>query len=448
MSAPSPLYLLLTHPESWVQGTRVSDVVRPLEDGAWAFDPNETPEGHLPLLPAFMDAFRTSRLSRPDSPWFRRITVALIAAGAHPPDATSPVVPPHAQAWWKNVSRQGPAHVHDLSLAHRAAELTKEKGAQLKHLRDWCAKEGLDLRTPLAGAPLLAHLAASAYSSPLDWRQRLGHASDGWAEMGRAEGSSIQTNQNSAAQRVSDMVVLHDWLGLNNPLKEHDPQVVALWWLMAWPLVNGANTGNGDGGAIVARFFPVNLMPALRAGLDGLVAEPWPMFEPRLSALILAGLPSLLPSTPAEKVWGWAVECLKNIPGTPLGPVDPGAPGLSIKPSSLTYAAHLVERICKNWGWPGGEWNAAQRQPLDLAVPLWRMALGRGEASGFTPELARAWYAAALTDPTLAWPTQDEVRQWFGKNGPNEAAVQAVRRDAELHHALPEPASARRGPRM
>ena len=430
MSA-SPLYVLLSSPQGWVGHAQQATVVHALGNGAWPFDPNETPHGSPPLLEAVIRGFNASGSPLGDNHHarleaFKAVVMALLDAGAHL-DSGLPSISfsGHARGWFERISRSGPTHAKDLAKVEQGLDiLEKSAGPGLKNFRQWCVEEKMNLSTVLAGDTLLAHLAAGSCAMPLGLkRHQMGMAPQGWLLHGRNGEGAIWNNQASAHQRLADALVIHRWLEVSD---HTNARTKALWWLMAWPLSNPkfVNANAQKRQAFDEVFQAISGSGDLVDALEEVLATSGPVLKPQLAQLILAAAGDLPAATPPPRVWSLMHRALGQLPsprpelGLEFWWNVEGNPGFDVNNARVAVKA-IVER----WGWPTLEWaEKASIERSDLAN-LWAVGLAAGQLPSKTDLPAGHWCLWSLDGETVKWPTRPQVERWFTSNGLRAKAV-------------------------
>lgn len=442
---PSPLYVLLSSPSGWLGTPQETVVLHAVGSGHWKVDPAEVSSEGVALPAAIVAGF--NRISVLDGaharalPAFKTVMGAVLQAGGVLPDPLPSVgFSQPARQWLAEVCREQevPGRSAELALAHMAVATLHDGQPKLKGLRAWCQAHGMDLSTPLAGAPLLAHVAVAACRDPLRWKNAVSRwGPEGWLLSPRSPGSgSVMTNRTCAHQRLADAMALADWVDKSHP----SPLMHALWWAMVRPLSFEDRVS-----ALPERWQPLSdrftagaASPHVREGLKHLLdLAPAGALQAALAANVLAAVPELSPSTPAGDVWELTGRALALLPLPSIRDV-PAKDWWSCEDPAFTVrwraTRNAVRQVIERWGWPTVEWASGVHPPWPPAqlANLWLTALAGGAAPPCVA-LGAQWRSCAQADPQVPWPSLHQLERWVqdltSYDPPaQQAAIQAARR--------------------
>lgn len=421
---PSPIYTLLTVPAGWMKAPTMSIVVDSVLSGAWEVDPNEKPEGMKPLTEAMMAAFDELSFGthQQGNEAFKRLVPFLFEAGAK---VNLPVragrFSRESERWWTKVSRAGSPWVPALSRVEEAVEALHDGQPKLKALRQWSRETGMTWDTELGGFSLLFHLTAEACSKALGWvgdDARSGK-DDGWVTHGRGSNTDnlIHGNRASTAQRVDDVVAIHEWLGLLDPMAPS--QNLALWWLMAWPL---SKTPKGTLKEEKWKEFSdlyksVSASPRLLQGLEAVIHEkPWGYWNKAMAELVLAAVPALPLKVGAKQAWDWAFEAFGRLPASQRGAWSKSS--FSDDQWQGKNVRNALNEVALRFGWPSVEWAEEKGVQPEALTEVWLCILqsGASDVSGAT-EIGVQWKQWSVENPKVEWPSESSLQTFSDPRG-------------------------------
>lgn len=430
--SPSPLYVLLSCPKGWVGTPQENLIAQAIRSGAWAFDPNETPDGGKPLFEVMVDGFENHRSSTIDglliATGFRQIASAVLAAGAKL-STPLPTLPSFGNCtrWIEKVALCGVEYAGEMTTVVDAALLLNAtKTPKLKEFKEWMDERGLELTSPVAGAPLFAHLAMRACENPIAWSggrvDSFGSDRDGWLLIGHQEKGNIESNRSSALQRMNDVLAFHDLARIGTVAT---PTQKALWWLMAWPLTLPHVASPEKRQAFDQAFAETTQNPDLLKGLEALLDKPWPSLRSALGSAVLAAISALPETVPAQKMWEMTVKALDTVP-TPSEPAPtmhrwdhwaqiPMAQTGTHRKMADGWRVPLAEFVRKAVGQVAQKWGYPELESLPLleaydVLKLWSTALHAGLCAP-TAEQGGQWSTLAQSDPSLEWPDESTLQR-------------------------------------